>query len=255
MQRRTLSTQHRLCCLKYLWLFALYFLPVAAWAEQSISAGTVASKRSQEFPWMSVASWERAHAEDVLIAMHDKVDVLFLGDSITAGWDWGVWSENFAPLKAANFAIGGDHTGNVLWRLQHGSIGNINPKLVVLMIGVNNMFHLDETPADVAKGVAAVVAQIQLAWPRSIILLNAILPYEADPGSPKRALISQANKIIATIGNGNTIIYKDYGSIFLDKNGRITPNMMADYLHPTPNAYALWAKNLLPDITKLLNRH
>lgn len=211
-------------------------------------------KRSQEFPWMSTASWERQHAEDVLVAQHDSVDVLFLGDSITAGWDWAVWTQNFVPLKAANFAIGGDHTGNVLWRLQHGTIGNIKPKVVVLMIGVNNFSHLNENPTQVAQGIAGVVQQILLAWPHSKILLNAILPYEADPKSPKRALVKHTNKLIASLADGKSIIFKDYGPVFLNKAGVITPEIMADYLHPTAQGYNLWSQALLPEVKVLLEK-
>ncbi|HEY6530002.1 MAG TPA: GDSL-type esterase/lipase family protein [Cellvibrionaceae bacterium] len=222
-------------------------------SAQTTALGVLPVKRVQEFSWMSVADWERQHAEDVLVAQFDHVDVLFIGDSITSGWDTDIWTHTFAPLKAANFAIGGDHTGNVLWRLQHGAIGNLKPKLVVLLIGVNNFGHLNEAPAQVAQGVGAVVRQIQLAWPHSKILLNAILPYEADAKSPKRAQVKLANTLIAHLADGKAIIYKDYGQLFLDKSGNITADTMPDYLHPSAQAYRLWAQALLPDIQALLH--
>ena len=105
-------------------------------------SGTTPSKRTIEYDWMSVAAWDKMHPEDDLAAQYDQVDVLFVGDSITAGWDWQIWEKNFKPLKAANFGIGGDHTANVFWWLQHGAIGNIKPKVIVLVIGVNNFGHL-----------------------------------------------------------------------------------------------------------------
>jgi lysophospholipase L1-like esterase len=211
-------------------------------------------KRTQEFSWMSVAAWEKYHAEDVLVAQFDKVDVLFIGDSITAGWDWTQWQRTFAPLNAANFGIGGDHTGNVLWRLQHGAVGNLNPRVVVLLIGVNNFGHLHESPEQVAQGVSAVVRQIQLAWPNGKILLNAILPYEQAPSSPKRAEVIQANQLIKRLAADPLIIYQDYGPVFLDKNGYIPADIMADYLHPTAKAYELWAQILVKDIHLLLQK-
>jgi lysophospholipase L1-like esterase len=69
------------------------------------------------------------------------VDLLFLGDSITDGWAKGgkaIWDTRYAPLKAANFGIGGDKTEHVLWRLKNGNLTGIQPKVVVLMIGTNN---------------------------------------------------------------------------------------------------------------------
>lgn len=216
--------------------------------------GVIPAKRSQEYPWMSVAQWEQQHREDVLIAeqTEPKVDVLFIGDSITAGWDAQVWQQYFAPLQAANFGIGGDHTGNLLWRLQHGAIGQLQPRLIVLLIGVNNFGHLHETPAQVAQGVSAVVQQIRLAWPRSRLLLNGILPYTPTPGAPERQQVAAANKLIQRLADGRAIVFKDYGPLFVTAKGEISADMMADFLHPTPKAYQQWAQVLAPDIQALL---
>lgn len=214
--------------------------------------GVTPAKRTTEYSWMSVAAWDKMHAEDVLTAQHDQIDVLFVGDSITAGWDKNIWEQNFAPLKAANFGIGGDHTGTLLWRLQHGAIGNIQPKLIVLLIGVNNFGHLHESPKQVGEGVTAVVQQLQLAWPNSKILLNAIFPFEQLASSPKRALVKQLNTNIAKLGNGKTILFKDYGHLLLQKDGSISPDIMSDFLHPTAKGYQRWADAMTPDIRSLL---
>lgn len=215
-------------------------------------SGTTPTKRTIEYPWMSVAAWDKMHAEDVLAAQFDQVDVLFVGDSITAGWDWSIWEKNFKPLKAANFGIGGDNTGNVLWRLQHGAVGNIQPKLIVLLIGVNNIGGMQESPEQAATGVTKVVQQLQLAWPHSKILLNAVFPFDQDAKSPNRSKVNQLNKIIAKLGNNKTIIFKDYGPLLLQKDGSISPDIMADFLHPTPKGYQVWADAMTPDIQQLL---
>ena len=73
------------------------------------------------------------------VAKAGNIDLLFVGDSITDGWrktGLEVWNKYFAPLKAANFGIGGDHTGNVLWRLKHDGMEKLHPKVVVLLIDV-----------------------------------------------------------------------------------------------------------------------
>lgn len=217
-------------------------------------SGTTPANRTIEFPWMSVATWNRMHAEDVLVAEHDQVDVLFVGDSITAGWDWHIWENQIKPLKPANFGIGGDGTGNLLWRLQHGAIGQLQPKLIVLMIGVNNFGLYHETPEQIATGVGAVVQQLQLAWPTSKILLNGVLPFEEKSNSPKRELVKKLNAIIATLGDDKHIFFKDYGPIMLQKDGNISTEIMRDFLHPTPKGYQLWADAMLPDIRKLLDQ-
>lgn len=232
-------------------LFICLFLSTSVIAQNTIS-GSTPSKRTIEFPWMSVNTWDKMHAEDTLIAQYDQVDLLFVGDSITAGWNWEIWQKNFAPLKAANFGIGGDHTGNVLWRLQHGAIGNIKPKLIVLLIGVNNFGHLNETPEQVATGVSKVIQQLQLAWPDSKILLNGVFPFDQDAKSPNRARVKELNKRISKLQNKNSIVFKDYGSILLEKDGSISPEIMGDFLHPTAKGYQRWAEAMMPDIIGLL---
>lgn len=215
-------------------------------------SGTTPTKRTIDYDWMPVSVWEKMHAEDVLVAQYDQVDVLFVGDSITAGWDWSIWEKNFKPLKAANFAIGGDNTGNLLWRLQHGAIGNIQPKLIVLLIGVNNIGALRETPEQAAAGVTKVVQQIQLAWPNAKILLNAVFPFDQAPTSDNRNKIKKLNQIISKLGDNKVIFFKDYGPLLLQKDGSISPDIMADFLHPTTKGYQVWADAMTPDINALL---
>ncbi|MGV8835430.1 GDSL-type esterase/lipase family protein [Cellvibrio sp.] len=215
-------------------------------------SGTTPTKRTVEYDWMSISTWDKMHAEDVVVAQYDQVDVLFVGDSITAGWDWSIWEKNFKPLKAANFGIGGDNTGNVLWRLQHGAIGNIHPKLIVLLIGVNNIGGMQESPEQAAAGVTNVVEQLQLAWPNSKILLNAVFPFDQAPGSNNRRKVKKLNQIISKLGDNKIIFFKDYGPLLLQKDGSISPDIMADFLHPTPKGYQVWADAMTPDINALL---
>jgi len=234
------------------WLSCLCFIFCAPAFAETIVAGTIPVKRTTEFSWMSVATWDKMHAEDTIVAQYDQVNVLFIGDSITAGWNWDIWQKNFAPHKAANFGIGGDHTGNVLWRLQHGDVGNIQPMVIVLLIGVNNFGHLNETPDQVATGVTKVVQQLQLAWPNSKILLNGIFPFEEKADSSKRKMVKELNKKIAKLADNKRIFFKDYGPLMLQKDGNISPEIMGDFLHPTAKGYQVWADAMTPDILELL---
>lgn len=234
------------------WCCCIVVVFFSSQALANTVSGGVPSKRTTEFSWMSVNTWDKMHAEDALIAQYDQVDLLFVGDSITAGWDWIIWQKNFAPHKAANFGIGGDHTGNVLWRLQHGAIGNIQPKVIVLLIGVNNFGHLNETPEQVANGVTKVVQQLQLAWPNSKILLNAVFPFDQDAKSPNRKKVKELNKFISKLQNKSSIVFKDYGPLMLQKDGSISPEIMGDFLHPTAKGYQIWADAMTPDILELL---
>ena len=208
--------------------------------------------RTIEYPWMSIARWQAMFQEDIEVADAGNVDLLFVGDSITEGWNQQVWKKSFGKWKAANFGIGGDHTGNVLWRLDNGHAGKLHPKLVVLTIGVNNFFHCQAAPAQVFDGVQAVVVKLHTLYPDARILLNAVLPYEQSGQSPKRAEVQELNRLIAGLDDGKTIIYKDYGKRFLQANGDMSPTIMKDFLHPTPKGYQVWADAMLPDVRKLM---
>src|SRR5439155_26647758 len=108
-------------------------------------------------------AWIKRHEGFVAIAKKGGVEVLFVGDSITAGWDGKgaapTWKKYFEPLKAENFGIGGDRTEHVLWRLQNGELDGIQPKVVVLMIGTNNTGA--NSAEDIADGTKAIVKMIQ----------------------------------------------------------------------------------------------
>ncbi|KQQ32038.1 mucin-desulfating sulfatase [Duganella sp. Leaf126] len=208
--------------------------------------------RTVEYPWMSIARWQAMFQEDLEVAESRKVDLLFVGDSITEGWNKKVWDKSFGKWKTANFGIGGDHTGNVLWRLDHGQADKLSPKLVVLTIGVNNFFHCQANPEQVFEGVKAVVTKLRTIYPNARILLNAVLPYAQSASDPKRAEVIELNRMIATLDDGKSVIFKDYGKKFLQPNGDMSPTIMADYLHPTAKGYQVWSDAMLPDIKRLM---
>ncbi len=149
------------------------------------------SPRTTEYEWMTIERWEAMHAEDVKIAAQGDVDLLFIGDSITEGWPQNLWEEYFGDYQAANFGIGGDKTENLLWRLNNGSVGELEPEVVSLLIGVNNFGLSEHSPDDVALGVKAVVETLLDAFPEANILLHGIFPHKQSAEDPARADVRQ----------------------------------------------------------------
>lgn len=217
-----------------------------------LESGTNPLPRLRDYEWMSLATWHRLHEEDVAIAAEGGVDLLFIGDSITAGWDPELWDTHFAPYNAANFGIGGDHTGNVLWRLQNGAIGALQPKVVVLLIGVNNFGHLQETPEQVFAGVTAVVNNLQGAFPTATILVNGVFPYGQGAKTAEREQVEQLNTLLSTLGEREQVAFQDHSALFLEEDGTLSPAIMSDYLHLTPQGYRRWAEALLPSLHQWL---
>lgn len=229
--------------------FAINF----AYAEENLTpSGTNPTPRTIEYSWMSVDAWDKMFAEDVAVAEKGGVDLLFVGDSITAGWNWDIWQKNFAQYNPANFGIGGDHTGNLLWRLKYGHAEKLHPKAVVMLIGVNNFGHLHETPEQVFQGIKACVNQLRKLYPNAKILVNAIFPFEESAQSPRRADVKTANALVKTLNDNKHVFVKDYGNIFLQADGSISKDIMGDFLHPTPKGYQLWVDAMLPDIQSLM---
>jgi lysophospholipase L1-like esterase len=151
----------------------------------------------KEGPWLDR---HKGFAEE---ARRGGIDVLFLGDSITDAWRTTgrkVWDEHFAPLQAANFGISGDRTQHVLWRLQNGEFDGIRPKVVVLMIGTNNIGQRNpEPPASAIKGIKAIVREIHARSPSTRVLLLGVFPRGEKPDHPHRAQIREINEAVARL--------------------------------------------------------
>ena len=187
------------------------------------------------------------------IAKQGGVDLLFVGDSITDYWfryGRSIWDANFAPLHAANFGVAGDRTEHVLWRLQNGELDGIKPKLVVLMIGTNNLgSNSDE---EIADGIKAIIQQLRQKLPSSQILLLGIFPRGEQADNPVRSRIKHINSIIAKFDDGKMIKYMDIGPKFLEPDGTLSKSAMPDSLHPNAKGYQIWADAITPTVQEMM---
>jgi beta-glucosidase len=219
---------------------------VAAWEPAA---------RVKEYPWMSVETWKTLHAGHLARTRKGGVDVVFLGDSITQGWGGAgspVWKKRFEPLHAVNYGIGGDTTREVLYRLNDGILDGIKPKAVVLMIGTNNFGLTGDTPADVAKGVEAVVAAVRKKAPDAKVLLLGIFPRDKAAGTALRKKIAETNGRIAKLADGKAVVYRDIGKTFLAADGTLPADVMPDALHLSEKGYGLWADAIEEPLRALL---
>jgi lysophospholipase L1-like esterase len=181
------------------------------------------------------------------------VDLLFEGDSISDFWmnrGKQVWDENYARYKSATFGISGDKTEHVLWRLRNGELDGLSPKLIVLMIGTNNMGR--DSAAQIAEGVEAVVSELKQRCPKSHILLLAIFPRIESPTHFIRAKVNAVNKILAARKEDPAVTYLDIGKGFLREDGTLRLDMMPDQLHPNDAGYRVWADAIRPIVLKYL---
>lgn len=214
---------------------------------------------------------EARHESFNVISKEGKAELVFLGDSITHGWEKTgekggkeVWDKYWAPLNAANFGIGGDRTEHVLWRLDHGNFDGLKPKEIVVMIGTNNTGHqgrpqkeLDGatyqcTAQQTADGVKAIINQLETKCPTAKILLLAIFPRGATPEDKFRKQNEETNAIIKGFADNKKVYYMDINAKFLAADGTLSKDIMPDLLHPNAKGYEIWAEAIAPKVKELL---
>ena len=194
--------------------------------------------------------WQNLHKDFLKQAEKGDVDLLFLGDSITQGWNNNAtWKKHYAPRHAANFGIGGDRTEHVLWRIENGEIDGIKPRAVVMMIGTNNVGA--NSADEIAAGVKAIVAELRKRLPETKILLLGVFPRSEKPDEA-RATLKKVNEQISKLDDGEKIHYLDIGSSFLEKDDTISKEIMPDFLHLSAEGYERWAAAIEPSLKKLL---
>lgn len=212
---------------------------------------------------LGVDVWKKRHDRLVARAKEGGVDVLFLGDSITRQWeDAGkeAWKAAFEPLKAANFGIGGDQTGHVLWRVTAGKeLDGISPKVAVLLIGTNNT--ADHSAEQIAEGVEAIVKELRGQRPKMRVLLLGVFPRAAKRPEKGVAVVKamdlhpkvkQVNDRLAKLDDGKAVKYLDIGAKLLDKDGNLRGEVMPDFLHLSAKGYGIWADAIKDEVKKLL---
>ncbi len=208
-------------------------------------------------PFTGAPYWEFRDTENVMeLFAGERPSVLFLGDSITdylqSGAGKPLWDEYYAPLGALDFAIGGIRTSHVLWQVETGQVLQAKPKVVVLLIGSNNLGIANQEPEEVAAGIEKIVDELGVQLPRTRVLLLGLLPRGADATDPFREKIAKVNGLIADLHDGGRVTYLDIGAGFVSPDGSISPDVMPDGAHPSLWGYVLYSLALWPTLTDLL---
>jgi lysophospholipase L1-like esterase len=183
-----------------------------------------------------------------------QAELIFVGDSITQGWEGNgkqAWSKYYASRHAINLGIGSDHTQHVLWRLDHGNLDGLKPKVAVVLIGVNNIPDTNNSPRMVLEGVTAVVAKLREKLPGTQVLLLGIFPFRED-FCEQRGKALQVNQALRKLDDGQRVRFLDIGYLFIEPNGRIPKDLMRDFLHPSAEGYRLWAEAMEPVLAAML---
>ena len=188
------------------------------------------------------------HARNYARRQQGNIDLIFLGDSITQGWPGDLFNKYYGSLKGVNFGCGGDKIQHLLMRLEgdDGELKGTSPKVVVLMIGVNNMG--DNTAEEIAYGIDNMVKRIESECPKTKVLLLGILPGQG--GTTEK--IQAVNGIIAKLDDGKKVRFLDMGVKFVGKDGKGLPDVFRDGVHLTTKGYEIWHDTMNPLLMQMM---
>lgn len=230
----------------------LYSLSIVSYAQSTTPANQPLARTD--------SNSQLAHQQLLEKGRRGRIDVFFLGDSITRRWgatDYpdflANWKQNFFGWNAANFGWGGDTTQNILWRLENGELDGVNPKVIVILAGTNNVGRDpgDEARvADISRGVHAVIDLCRKKARRATIILTAIFP--RNDNLAVVPTIDRINKNIAAFADGKKIRFLNINDKLAGPDGLLFDGVTVDKLHLSLKGYQIWADALKPLLRKIL---
>ncbi len=188
-------------------------------------------------------------------AAGERTELVFIGDSITHHWEKEqpeLFKTFYGKYNALDLGYGGDRTENVLWRLQHGEIDGIDPKVAVLMIGTNNTGFRQEAPELIHAGIKRDIAEIRKRLPKAKILLLAIFPRGEKPDDTLRVLNEKVNAMLPKLADNKHVFFLNMNKAFLGPDGTLSKDIMPDLLHPNAEGYKIWQREMQPELDKLM---
>lgn len=204
---------------------------------------------------VEIPDWHKLSAAiSAQVASRDlaKVSLVFVGDSITQGWEPTMWNLFWSAYDPLNLGLSGDLTQGVLWRLHNGQWpAALKPDVVVLLIGTNNAsWH--SRAEDTALGIAEIIRLIHARSPATKVLLLGILPRGPTSATPERPISQHVNALVRQCADNQTVFYAEPGDAMVDASGRISNYVMFDYLHPTMVGYAILGGGIHQEVKQLM---
>jgi len=204
--------------------------------------------------------WYARHADVLRVKDDINPEVVLIGDSITHFWGGEPksalangpksWESTFGRYRTLNLGFGWDRIQNVLWRLDHGELAGLRPRVIVLHIGTNNTTDTanarKNSAAEIAEGIRAILQRLRAKAPDARIILMAVFPREHRPDHPRRAHIAEINQLLVELGQIPGITFLDLGPKMLQPDGILPSEIMADFCHPTEKGYQIWGDALAP---------
>ncbi len=195
----------------------------------------------RSFDW-----WQNRYKEKYDILKKGHFDILMVGDSITHFWETSgkeKWNKFYGD-RAVNLGIGGDQTQHVIWRLEHYDFAKNNPRLAVLLIGVNNM-SAGSTASNTDRGIRKICQILHVKFPKMKIIVLNVFPWGNKEETAKHDKIKDVNANLSFyVRDLDYVTLTNINNVFLDKDGNLPASVMPDYLHPNAEGYQRWGAAL-----------
>ena len=173
-----------------------------------------------------------------------EVDVAFIGDSLTDGYDLAKY---YPQYVTSNRGIGGDTTFGLEERLQV-SLYDLKPKVVVMLIGANNMDSMFQNYESILKG-------LQENLPESKIVLLSLTAMGGEHWGRKNQLAAYNNVSIKLLAQKYNFAFVDLYSALYDVSiGEVYEGYTIDGGHFTHEGYTVVTAQITPVLEKLLGK-
>jgi lysophospholipase L1-like esterase len=222
------------------------------WPED---ANLAAVPQSRQDPLLPPGWWLYRHTQKLKQTKETQPGILFLGDGLTHDWEGAgakVWKPYYGHRDAANYGYEGDATHHVLWRIQHGELDGLHPKLIVLNVGTANMASGKFTPSQTADGIRAILEALEQKCPSARVLLLALFPQGFRAADELRQNCEEVNALLSPLADGKRVFLLNINHVFLNPGGNLLNDTFSDPLHLTTKGYALWAEAIEPTVQTLL---
>jgi lysophospholipase L1-like esterase len=188
--------------------------------------------------------WAERRTEFWRRRQQDQGAVVFLGDSITQGWN--DLARDFPELKTANRGIGGDTTRGVLFRMKEDVLEE-HPAAVVLLIGVNDLGQGGK-PEDAADNIRLILAALKKSNPAMPVVVCKVMPSNKAMAKNIRTLNALVDDLVQV---DPQLTRCDTWSIYANEDGTCKPEEFPDLLHPNKLGYEKWKAALKPILARL----
>lgn len=215
--------------------------------------------------WGGGIWWDQHDKINQLAKENPDLELIFLGDSISQSWTGSrqrianpegkrtidtMFGERW---KTASFGISGDRTEHLLYRIKNGNFEGLSPKVVVLMIGVNNILATDNSAEQISEGIKEVARALIETLPETEVLLLGPFPTAWEPRDPKRLTCNEIQQRIAYLGNHPRVHHLDLSQAFTNADGTLRKDLYSgDGIHLKSAGYVHWAECILPSVEKLV---